>query len=226
MEQLSISSFLKNGHAYHLYVYDEVKNVPAGTHLKDAKEILQSDRIFKLKILDTYSSFSNVFRYKLLLERGGYWVDTDVICLKPFDFQSDYVFAEEEIMKAKRICGNVIKVPPGAEIMRYCLETSTKSDPQELYWGQIGPELVTASVRKFGLQAYVYPYRTFNPINWWHWQDFLREDLLARARVHLRLRHNPYTLHLWNEMWRRNGADKNREYPPASLYERLKRRYL
>ena len=29
MEQLSIASFLENGHEYHLYVYDAVKNVPA-----------------------------------------------------------------------------------------------------------------------------------------------------------------------------------------------------
>ena len=31
MEQLSVSSFLRHGHQYHLYVYDDVKNVPAGT---------------------------------------------------------------------------------------------------------------------------------------------------------------------------------------------------
>ena len=27
---LSINSFLKNGHEFHLYVYDDVKNVPDG----------------------------------------------------------------------------------------------------------------------------------------------------------------------------------------------------
>jgi len=31
MEQLSISSFLLNGHEYHLYVYGETRNVPLGT---------------------------------------------------------------------------------------------------------------------------------------------------------------------------------------------------
>jgi hypothetical protein len=226
MEQLSISSFLKNGHEYHLYVYDEIKNIPAGTALKDAAEILPSSRIFRHKNLGTFSSFSNIFRYKLLLERGGYWADTDVVSLKKFDLEKEYVFAEEEIMKAKRITGNIIKSPPGAEIMRFCLETSMAKDPQSLYWGQIGPDLITAAVHKFGLESEVMPYGNFNPINWWHWQDFLRDDMLARSRVWWRLRAHPYSIHLWNEMWRRNGADKNRNYPRNSLYEHLKRQYL
>ena len=38
MEQLSIASFLRNGHEYHLYVYDELKHVPSGTILKDANQ--------------------------------------------------------------------------------------------------------------------------------------------------------------------------------------------
>src|SRR5258706_13279784 len=40
MEHLSISSFLQNGHEYHLYIYDHVGNVPEGTVVKDAAEIL------------------------------------------------------------------------------------------------------------------------------------------------------------------------------------------
>jgi hypothetical protein len=49
MEQLSISSFLLNGHHYHLYVYEEVKYIPSGTVVMDASEILPSSRIFQYK---------------------------------------------------------------------------------------------------------------------------------------------------------------------------------
>jgi len=86
MEQLSISSFLLNQHEYHLYVYDEPKNVPLGAVVRDANEILPASRIFQYKHFPTYAGFANFFRYKLLLERGGWWADTDTICLKPFDF--------------------------------------------------------------------------------------------------------------------------------------------
>src|SRR6185369_8610758 len=95
MEQLSVASFLQNGHEYQLYVYDEVQNVPAGAVIKNANEILPASRIFQYKHQASYAGFANFFRYKLLLERGGWWVDTDVVGLKPFDFADEYVFASE-----------------------------------------------------------------------------------------------------------------------------------
>jgi hypothetical protein len=93
MEQLSISSFLQNGHSFHLYIYDDVEGIPNGTTIKDANKILPSSKIFKYKNHDSYAGFANLFRYKLLLERGSYWVDTDIICLKPFQDKTEYVFA-------------------------------------------------------------------------------------------------------------------------------------
>ena len=39
MEQLSISSFLKNNHEYHLYTYNDIKNIPEETIIKDGNEI-------------------------------------------------------------------------------------------------------------------------------------------------------------------------------------------
>src|SRR6266576_4985185 len=95
MEQLSIDSFMRNGHEYHLYIYDEPKNVPVGAVIKDANEILPAASVFQYKQYPSYSGFSNFFRYKLLLERGGWWVDTDVICLRAFDFPETQVFASE-----------------------------------------------------------------------------------------------------------------------------------
>jgi hypothetical protein len=35
-----------------------------------------------------------------------------------------------------------------------------------------------------------------------------------------------YGVHLWNESWRRNLFDRNADYDPLSLYERLKTHYL
>lgn len=36
-----------------------------------------------------------MFRYKLILERGGWWVDLDTVCLRPFDLDLEHVFASE-----------------------------------------------------------------------------------------------------------------------------------
>ena len=49
MEQYSIKSFLNLGYEFHLYTYEKVKNVPKGTKLKDANEIMPQKEIFDLK---------------------------------------------------------------------------------------------------------------------------------------------------------------------------------
>src|SRR5258706_1862824 len=86
MERLSIKSFLANGHAYHLYAYDDVAGVPPGAVVKDGNQILPSSLIFRCKQNKSFAAFSDFFRYKLLLEKGGWWVDLDVVCLKFFAF--------------------------------------------------------------------------------------------------------------------------------------------
>ena len=95
LERLSIISFIRNGHEYHLYVYGDVGNVPDEVILKDGNAILPASMIFQYKQQKSYSGFSNYFRYKLLLEKGGWWADTDMVCLRAFDFAEPYVFATE-----------------------------------------------------------------------------------------------------------------------------------
>ena len=112
MEELSITSFLANGHQYHLYVYDEVRDVPPGALLFNAEEILPAEWIFR-DDRGTFCSFANFFRYKLLLERGGWWVDLDIICLRHFDLEQAYVFMAEK----DRLGNAVIRVPPASGLM-------------------------------------------------------------------------------------------------------------
>ncbi len=85
LEQLCIQSFLDNGHEFHLYTYDKVGNIPPGAIVKDGNEILPADKIFR-DDHNSVASFSDWFRFVLLMKKGGYWVDMDIVCIKPFDF--------------------------------------------------------------------------------------------------------------------------------------------
>ena len=220
MEQLSIASFLQNGHEYHLYVYDAVKNVPAGSVIKDANEILPASRIFQYKHQASYAGFANFFRYKLLLERGGWWVDTDVICLKPFDFKDEYVFSSETDQEREVTSSGIIKVPAGSDVMAYAWEVCEKKDPQQLKWGETGPRLMTEAVGKFSLEQYKKPYWYFSPLEFREWRRVLEPDVEGL------LHEDTYAVHLWNEMWRKAGQDKNATYDQSCLYEQLKRKYF
>jgi mannosyltransferase OCH1-like enzyme len=220
MEQLSVASFLQNGHEYHLYVYDELKNVPVSTVIKDANEILPASRIFQYKNRPSYAGFANFFRYKLLLGRGGWWVDLDVICLKPFDLPDDYVFSSELDKEDEVIASGIIKAPAGSNVMTYAWKVCEQKDPQQLIWGETGPQLMTEAVRTFSLEHYIKPYRFFSPLRYSEWRRVLGRD--ADGLLH----DDSYAIHLWNEMWRLAGQDKNAKYNENCLYERLKRKYL
>lgn len=224
MEQLSIASFIKHGHEYHLYTYEEVEGIPKGAILKSADEIISQMRIFEYK---DYTTYSNIFRYKLLLERGGYWADTDVICSKPFDFESDYVFGLERMRDRSISIGSaVIKAPVSSEIMRFCYDYSSHKYPDKLVWGEIGPIFFTEAVKRYGLSSYVLPYETFYPIDWWDWKDIISGKLGTRIKVSLQLTRKVYAIHLWNEMWRNGKIDKNGTHHPSCLFEKLKKIYL
>src|SRR5262249_7586060 len=143
MEQLSIRSFMAHGHEYHLYTYGEVKNVPTRTVIRDASEILPKDNIFLYPAYKTYAGFANMFRYQLLYLRGGWWVDTDAVCVKPFDFESEYVFSSE-ISHAgfeQANCG-MIKAPARSELFGKAAEICRSTDTRTLEWGQTGPQLI------------------------------------------------------------------------------------
>jgi len=50
MEHLSITSFLANGHQFHLYAYDSIAGLPAGVTIMDANQILPQFRVLYLLI--------------------------------------------------------------------------------------------------------------------------------------------------------------------------------
>jgi len=236
LERLSIASFLANGHAFHLYTYDPIDGVPEGTRVLPAEAVLPRSRIFQYRESSygrlaklrsrvfghkkgSYAGFANLFRYKLLLEKGGWWVDLDTVCLRPFHFPAEYVFSSEMDKGAEVADLAAIKVPAGSAIAEYMFQETDRKNPKELRFGEIGPDLLGRAVERFHLQQYVQPSKAFCPIDWTDWEAALRPG----GDFHI----DPeaFAVHLWNEIWRRNGRDKDAAYPPDCLYERLKSRY-
>lgn len=219
MERMSINSFLMNGHEYHMYVYSDVEGVPEGTILKDAAEIVPEDRIFTYAD-GSYAGFADIFRYKLLLEKGGYWVDSDLICIQQFRWETEYLFGQERTDEGSHVNCGVIKAPPNSPIMRHCCDLSSSKDPDRIVWEEIGPSLLNNAVKSFELTRYIVPCDTFYAIDFRNWRDIIDGDR------YISFEGNVYAVHLWNELWRRNHVDKDAVYHPKSLYESFKRKYL
>jgi hypothetical protein len=247
MERLSIESFLQNGHPYHLYSYDAIANLPQGAVLKDAREIHPTPEAIKNrdgKVLG--AAFSDVFRYKLLYDKGHYWADLDVICLKPFDFAEPVVMATELHRPHLKldykitdnpnigINGNVMRFPAQSEEMMYCFEKSMNFDRAQLGFGEIGPELLTRCAEKFNIQRCAKPTETFNPVHYFDYRD------LVDPRKRFAFSDRVYAVHLWSGAWgknklkhrvlntllRRPAQIKNNRFPDSTLYGQLLKRYL
>jgi hypothetical protein len=221
MEQLSVQSFLAHGHEYHLYAYDQIDGVPPGARLKDANEVLPRSMIFQYRQYATYAGFANYFRYKLLFDKGGWWVDTDVICLRPFVFDSDCVLATERDPTGREfVTSGIIKVPCASPVMERAWETCLSKNPCDLRWGETGPELMHRLACRLSLWSHAQAADTFCPIDPLRWS----EALLPKRYVQFPAQ--TVAVHLWNEAWRRSGLEKDEAYAPGCLYEQLKRQYL
>jgi Glycosyltransferase sugar-binding region containing DXD motif/Alpha 1,4-glycosyltransferase conserved region len=226
VQQLSIRSFLAHGHEYHLYTYGPVHDVPEGTILRDASEILPSDTLFCYPEgfgKGSYSAFSNLFRYQLLFERGGWWVDTDVVCLREFDFRDDFIFSTQRDTDdggfTRGCATSVFKARAGAPFLKYCVDVVRARDKQTLQWGEIGPTLLDEAVNRFALTGYAVPVEVFNPIDYF---DFgaITEPGFELSRIA-----NSYAVHLWNQMWKSRNIDLAADPAVDSLYGILRRRY-
>lgn len=222
MQRLSIQSFLDHGHEFHLYAYDEIADVPEGTTICDGSSIFPRERVFQHKQgfgTGSYSTFSNLFRYRLILERGGWWVDTDVVCLRRFDFDQPFVFATEREGDSILTATCAFKCPKGAEFLDYCLQIGTAKNPDDLKWSEIGPYLFDEAVSRFALHDGRVAPHVFNPVNTWEFEDVLKPEF-DRSRLS-----HSHGLHLWNQIWRHEQRDPDQTAHPDSLYARLKARH-
>ena len=213
IEAMCIQSFLSRGHRFDLFVYGDVDNVPDGCTRHDARSVVDEAHIFAYRQgpgKGSVSGFSNLFRYKLLLDRGGWWVDMDVVCNGDRLPEVDVALARES---GKYVNGAIIKFPPGHPAMAYAYAHSVAVGAN-MTWGECGPRLMTKLVPMFGLEPALMPQQGFYPI---HWQESVKFIDPAHCEyVEDKVRGADF-VHLWNETFRRVNYDKSVR-PPRGSY--------
>ncbi len=242
MEKLCISSFIKNGHDFHLYTYGVIDGVPDGTIIQDANNILSQDLIFTYH-RNSYAGFADWFRWALLKKKGGIWVDTDMICLKYIDLDDEILFGKES---STAVCPAILKFPSGHPLVNFlenqCRNPNTftpydskkkklnkikrsmfKPGRHNIGWGETGgPKGFTKALEYFDLLNKAKPFTHFFPVHCNNW-DAVFDGTLGDD---IELFSSTYTIHMWNEMTRKYNVNKNGSFPKDSLYEVLKRKYL
>jgi hypothetical protein len=244
IERLCMTSFLEQGHAVHLHAYQAPGGVPQGVTLRDAGAVLSPELFFVHKKTASPAAFADWFRYRVLLQEGGIWSDTDVVCLKPLAFRSEEIYGWQD---ANVINNAILGLPPNhplAKWMSDCCEHPNRILPYDdgptrrrkwrrrlfegnrrgnVKWGEYGPQGFTAAARYLGYAGRGLPAEQFYPIPYQDWQRVFYEPATNIAAA----LQSSSAIHLWNEMTRREpGFDKNASFSADSLFEQLCSRYL
>lgn len=217
IEMMCIRSYLHAGHTFWLWTYEPTALVPEGTIVKNAADILPENAIFRYKHSNKFghgkgslAGFSDIFRYKLLHEYGGWWTDMDITCLRPLDIPEPYVFRNNG---EKGIVGNLMKCPPGSALMDYCYRrASAEMDADNKDW-LLPIRILNEGLTEFKLDTFR---RTMTNEDSW---TFVSELLIHPYT----LPDNWYAIHWMNEEWRRLHIDKQAASPDSLFGELLER---
>jgi hypothetical protein len=220
MERLSVLSYLATGYEFHLYTYGPVEGVPEGAVVRAGEEVLPAAEIFRYRCgpgRGSVSAFSNCFRYRLLLDRGGWWTDLDSVCVAPLEFEEAHVLGYERAPSGGTLVGSgLLRAPAGSALIERCWEASREVDRSRVTWGEIGPRLLSRAVAAATVPARILAPDAFYPVDFWRiW------DLVTEAEVP----GGCFAVHLWHSQWRLHLLDPDATYDPGCIYERLKSRY-
>jgi len=224
LQTMCYNSYAANDHEFHLYTYQKINNLPASVIIRDANEIIDHTCIFK-DIKSSYATFSDWFRIKLLHEVGGWWVDSDTICLKKFDNEDDYAFATEILDKDRTIavCNAFIKLPKGSRIGERLLgkisEILENKSSSQIYWTEIGAGLLAEVINEYGMSEFLMSPHVFCPINYFDFKEIFQNE-------NFKLTEDTYAVHLWNKMWEWSGTNLSKNGKKGTIFEWFQQNYL
>lgn len=225
IQRLSIQSFLDNGHEYHLYTYDPyVRGIPCRATVLDANEIVPWDM---RSIFQNDANFSDYFRSSVTAKLGGWYCDTDIVCLRPFDFEEPRVFVSEYQFGGLNpeqtqplVNGCIIKIPAADQMTAAILNRISVMDTMHCGWCDVGPNQYRWGVDHFNYRGSIQPPDVFDSLWPTRLHDFVTAQtpwiIPAEARA----------IHLRTSYWKAGGAlDPNGSYHPESWFEKLKRKH-
>jgi hypothetical protein len=221
LQQTCLASFIYYGHDLVLYVYDQSIGVPKGIIKKDANEIMPESDIFLIE--NTYASFSDLFRYRMIKQTGMTWVDADVLCMSADWKFKDNIFASlEKTSIGDFVTGAVLGLPKDSEIIEWLVHESTNYDKNKIFWSEVGPSMVTNGFKKFNYMEYVYPQEIFCGISIYDFEDLWNPDKLQDI---LSLEGISKSISAYNQMTTRAKKDKN-NFPIGSALDYFYNKFI
>lgn len=174
-----LSSFITCGHRFELYTYDPIA-LPPGVVRLDAGAVIERSELFYYYDPRTgrtdLGPFSDLFRFKLLSERGGWWSDVDAICLSSTIPAAVEAWARElPELNGRAVGTSQVALERGSRLSRAlyekCLALSKTAYPRR---ESLGPRLLSQTLEelslppdKLGTPELFYPVRWIEAFKLW-----------------------------------------------------------
>jgi hypothetical protein len=234
VERACIRSMLRQGHAVALYCYEEPEGVPAGAEVRDAATILPLSAVVRHRS-GSVALFADRFRYTLMQQNAGLWLDCDMYLLAPVPGADGYVMGLEE---PGTIGAAILRIPSDSPLLRPLLALFEEKDVPpwlparsraaahlrrlitgrnglaRMPWGTAGPHALSSLARTHGVYELAAPPEVFYPV---HWRD-AAWVLDPEARLEAKTGAATVAIHLWNELIKH---DKEKPAPRGSFLARL-----
>jgi len=136
--------------------------------------------------------FVDHFRYKLLYERGGWWIDTDVLLLNDlYDRGLYYAYQDEHIVNNAVMC-----FPKAHAVMWECwMQAEIIRKRETVAWGETGPYLLTQVLANHGMLDQAIPREQCYPLDFESVYAVFYNGLKSEVEHSLT---QATFLHLWN----------------------------
>jgi len=203
---LSMKSYIRQGHKFELYTYEDFP-VPKGVVIMDANEIIPESASFQMLnsvdgIRGKYSTFANIFRYKLLFDKGGIWSDLDSVCIKPLIFENDIevMFATEGSKSGIEINNcNIFVADSGNPLFAKLYTSSISRDSNSLEHLSFNKNFIIETMEEMGIDwmTFASPKEMFCPIPWYKIHQIFSPINEFNFR---RMMKNTYAIHLYNNI--------------------------
>lgn len=246
MELLTFRSCHKQQHQPVVWCYEAIHNAPPYVTLANAADLLPRETFehYRDNLQLPLANISDIFRYALLHEVGGYYSDTDVIIMRNLDTIPEEEFFCSTFEYGWGECANgcFMKIKAGSQAARALvaecqlrlaeIEARGRND---IHYCHLWPFVVQKCAGELPVKTLGYDY--FNPISW-KWvkelivykkpnRKFLLKTKIRKLLPRFEARgygltKNTYAIHLCNEMWKQNGIDKDAVFHAGCLYQKIR----
>ncbi|WP_417309720.1 hypothetical protein [Devosia sp.] len=234
LELMCLLSMQKQGHKVRIFSYGPIGPLPEGVELADANDIIPRRRFLFHASTGSPALGTDVFRFRLMQQQAGLWLDSDMLLLAPIAVTSGPVFGwqnrslincavlhlpadSKSLSDLLAFTAEPYPIPPfyrpkKQALLRFRKAIGLPRHVTTMGWGVFGPRALTWFAQQSGEAEQARAQEVFYPVG----SRTAHGPLMAGWDTESYLTDETIGLHLWNEALRKR-SDLRPKNPKGTL---------